>query len=110
MGSHESKSEESARKSALSRRHFITRGSVAVAVADASGDALPEPLDEPQPATNTAAQRIGSQRGSKGSPRQPLYTVHPAAACASFLRILGSCEGSAYMGGQPRPVASGRSS
>jgi hypothetical protein len=33
MGSHESKPEENARKSALSRRHFITRGSVAVAAA-----------------------------------------------------------------------------
>jgi hypothetical protein len=33
MGSHEPQPEDSARKSALSRRHFITRGSVAVAAA-----------------------------------------------------------------------------
>lgn len=42
---------------------------------------------------------VGSHRGRDGIGRRPSHCC-----------ILGSCVGSAYMGGQPRSIASGRSS
>jgi hypothetical protein len=57
----------------------------------------------------TAVQPSGrsSRRAARcTSPAQPRFD----AGCAGHRRILGSCVGSAYMGGQPCSMASGRSS
>ena len=53
---------------------------------------------------------VRAKMGWKGGRLEVTEVGTGAAESAGHCCILGSCVGSAYMGGQPRSIASGRSS